>query len=126
MIFNVFNMRISLMGVFFPIKFDEEHKKKWDEFTNDYEKLAKKIEELLPKEKERKRAFERLAESFFWVGRTIRASQCKRFSKTPKDETTTQQKTDASIPRKDTPHSEGISPTPSPHKRILVVKKPLT
>lgn len=101
------------MGTFLPIKYDEDHKKKWDEFTNDYEALAKKIETLLPQVRERKRAFERLTESFCWVGRTLRTSQIKGYAKAEKEHQRIQESCE--LPKEEIPATST--------KRILILKK---
>ncbi len=74
------------MCAFFPAKFDDDHRKLMEDFREDYEKLSKKIEKLLPKSSERKQAYDRLIESFCWMGRTLRSSQFRQIEEAKKAE----------------------------------------
>lgn len=103
------------MSLFKPIQFDEEHKQKFEEFRGDYEKIAKTLEKVLPQCRERQRAFERLIESFQWMGRAVRTSQIRCHEKKKKENAVeTKQSNPVEAP--------AIIPPKTP-KRVLILKK---
>ena len=103
------------MSLFDAVKFDDEHKKKFDEFRSDYEKIAKNFEKILPSCRERERAFERLIESFSWLGRAVRTSQLRCNAQAKKE------KTNEFNPITPTPKEP--EPKPTTPKRVLILKK---
>ncbi len=104
------------MELFKAIQFDDDHKKMFEEFRGDYEKIARLLEKTLPKCRERERSFERLIESFQWVGRAIRTSQIRCHAQKKKEK--------AVEPAKESSPVEPVAEVaPKAPKRVLILKK---